>query len=75
MDGCLNLEVLNVCWQQGVSDAAILRLAEKSPALQRLYLRGCGHISECALAQLAGGCKLLRKIEMPWSNPASQTPV
>lgn len=61
--GCAGLEMLNISYCTEITDKSFLSLS-KCIKLNTLESRGCPLITSVGLAAIAGGCKLLTKLDI-----------
>ncbi|XP_055876177.1 F-box/LRR-repeat protein 2-like [Biomphalaria glabrata] len=58
MYSCPNLKILDVSGLNEVTDQMIITLADHSPKLTQLHLKGCKQVTDAAICYLSGCCPL-----------------
>jgi len=61
--GCPDLEVINIAYNDKVTDASLISLSRCS-RLRVLEIRGCPHVSSKGLSAIAVGCRQLMVLDI-----------
>jgi hypothetical protein len=64
VEGCRNIEILNISDCHSITDIGVLRIAECCPKLKELYMRDCQKITDTSIIKLAECCHGIESLDI-----------